>query len=102
LNAEQIMIDTQDVNQIRRTAVARKLEHGAYLLDAQERLALALAARLVERAEDRRIDLSLPLEEFDYLLLPAARLIVLEDDDAIEAIERAMRECLEKRRRNQD
>jgi hypothetical protein len=80
--------------------MARKLEDGSYLLDTEERRGFAHAARLIERAEDRRIDLSLPLDEFDYLLLLAAGLLALGDDDAIEVIERAVRECLDERRRN--
>jgi hypothetical protein len=80
--------------------MARKLENGSYLLDAQEQRAFAHAARLIERAEDRRIDLSLPLDDFDYLLLLAAGLLALGDDDAVEVIERAVRECLEERRRH--
>jgi hypothetical protein len=80
--------------------MARKLEDGSYLLDGQERFSLAHAARLIGQAEDRRIDLSLPLGEFDYLLLLAASLLALGDDDAVEVIERAVQECLEERRRN--
>jgi hypothetical protein len=80
--------------------MARRLEDGSYLLDARERVGLAHAARLIGQAEDRRIDLSLPLGEFDYLLLLAAGLLVLGDDDAVEVIEQAVRECLEERRRN--
>ena len=79
--------------------MARKLEDGNYLLDAQEQLALASAARLIGQAEDRKVDLSLPLGEFDYLLLLAAGLLAL-GDDALEVIERAVRECLEERRRH--
>jgi hypothetical protein len=80
--------------------MARKLEDGSYLLDAEERRGLAHAARVIEGAEDRKIDLSLPLGEFDYLLLLAAGLLALGDDDAVEVIEQAVRECLEERRRN--
>jgi len=80
--------------------MARKLEDGSYLLDGQEQLALAHAARVIEGAEDRRVDLTLPLDEFDYLLLLAAGLLALGDDDAVEVIERAVRECLEERRRH--
>jgi hypothetical protein len=80
--------------------MARKLEDGNYLLDAGERRRFAHAARLIERAEDRRIDLSLPMGDFDYLLLLAAGLLALGDDDTIEVIEQAVRECLEERRRN--
>jgi hypothetical protein len=80
--------------------MARKLEDGSYLLDAEERRGFAHAARLIERAEDRRIDLSLPLDEFDYLLLLAVSLVALGEDDAVEVIERAVKDCVEERRRN--
>jgi hypothetical protein len=84
---------------LREAAMAKQLETGAYLLEDTEREAYASAARMVERVDGRRLDLTHPLAEMDYLLVMCAHLIVNGEDRVDETLGRIVEECLEERRR---
>ena len=79
--------------------MAQKLENGTYLLDDRERQDFAAAARMLDRV-DHALDLARPLDDFDYLLLMCAHLILTGQEGVDETLERIVKECLEKRRRH--
>ena len=84
---------------LRDTPMAKHLENGSYLLEGPERRAYARAARLVGRVEHRRLDLTQPLADFDYLLILCAQLIVTGEEGVDETLAEIVSECLEERRR---
>jgi hypothetical protein len=60
--------------------MAKHLENGTYLLDDTERQAYVPAACLVARVDHRQLDLTRPLDDFDYLLIMCADLIVTGEE----------------------
>lgn len=80
--------------------MASRLENGTYLLDAAESDAYVFAARMIERVDGRRLDLTQPLVDFDYLLVMCAHMIIEGDDRANDTLGQMVSECLEARRRN--
>jgi hypothetical protein len=80
--------------------MAKHLENGTYLLDDTERQAYARAARLVARVDRRQLDLTQPLDDFDYLLIMCAHLIVTGEEGVDEMLTGIVSECLEERRRH--
>jgi uncharacterized protein YbjT (DUF2867 family) len=83
----------------REPSMAKQLENGAYLLEGAERQTYALAARMVERVDGRRLDLTQPLANMDYLLVMCARLIITGEENVDQTLDRIVEECLEERRR---
>ena len=79
--------------------MAKQLENGAYLLEGAERQMYALAARMVERVDGRRLDLTQPLADMDYLLVMCAHLIITGEENVDQTLGRIVEECLEERRR---
>ncbi len=79
--------------------MATQLENGTYLLDEAERQGYALAVRMIERVDQRQLDLTQPLGAFDYLLVMCARLILIGEGDVNQLLTEIVQECLEERRR---
>ena len=80
--------------------MAKHLENGTCLLDETERQTYTVAARMLERVDRRKLDLTQPLADFDYLLLMCAYLITTGEEGADETLARIVNECLEERRRH--
>jgi hypothetical protein len=80
--------------------VAKQLENGAYLLEKAERQTYSPAARMVERVAGRRLELTEPLADLDYLLVMCAHLILTGEENVDETLGRIVEECLEERRRH--
>ena len=80
--------------------MARHLENGTYLLDETELQTYTVAARMLERLNHRKLDLTQPLADFDYLLLMCAHLIITGEECVDETLARIVSECLEERRRH--
>jgi len=79
--------------------VAKQLEDRTFLLEETERQTYALAARMVERVDGRRLDLAQPLADMDYLFLMCAHLILTGEEEVDDTRGRIVEECLEERRR---
>ena len=54
---------------------------------------------MLDRVDHRKLDLTQPLANFDYLVLMCAHLIIRGEQNVDEALKRIVEECLEKRRR---
>lgn len=80
--------------------MAKHLENGTYLLDEAEIQTYVVAARALERVDRRKLDLTQPLADFDYLLLMCAYLIIRGEEGVDETLARIVKECLEERRRH--
>jgi hypothetical protein len=80
--------------------MAKHLENGTYLLDETELQTYTVAARMLERLKHRKLDLTQPLADFDYLLLMCAHLIITGEECVDETLARIVSECLEERRRH--
>ena len=79
--------------------MATQLENGTYLLDEGERQGYALAVRMVESVDHRQMDLTQPLDAFDYLFVMCAQLIVAGEGNVDLLLTEIVHECLEERRR---
>ena len=79
--------------------MAKHLENETYLLDETERQTYTVAARMLDRVDHRKLDLTQPLADFDYLLLMCAHLIITGEENVDETLTRIVEECLEERRR---
>ena len=80
--------------------MAKHLENGTYLLDETELQTYTVAARMLERLNHRKLALTQPLADFDYLLLMCAHLIITGEECVDETLVRIVSECLEERRRH--
>ena len=80
--------------------MAKHLENGTYLLDETELQTYTVAARMLERLNHRKLALTQPLADFDYLLLMCAHLILTGELGVDETLARIVSECLEERRRH--
>jgi hypothetical protein len=80
--------------------MAKHLENGTYLLDETELQTYTVAARMLERLNHRKLALTQPLADFDYLLLMCAHLIITGEECVDETLARIVSECLEERRRH--
>lgn len=79
--------------------MAKHLENGTYLLDHTECQTYAPAARLVARVDHRQPDLTQPLDDFDYLLVLCAHLVLTGEEAVDEMLTGIVNECLEERHR---